>query len=50
MIDSTDVTVVMSNSYAQSDEHEYALNDAPIRRLIEWNDRPMGESTPQIQT
>jgi hypothetical protein len=42
MIDSTDVTVVMSNSYAQSDEHEYALNDAPIRRLIGRNDSTYG--------
>jgi hypothetical protein len=50
MVVSTDVTLVVSNSYAQLDEHDYALNDAPIRRLIGWNDSPMGEYTPQIQT
>jgi len=50
MLDSTDDTAGMSNSYTQPDEHEYALNDAPIARLIGWNDSPMGESTPQIQT
>jgi hypothetical protein len=34
--------------YAQSDEHSYALNAAPISRLIGRNGSPMGESAPQI--
>jgi len=50
MVDSTDVTVVMCNGYARSDEHYHALNDAPIRRLIGRNGSAMGKSTPQIQT
>ena len=42
MVDSTDVTVVNSNSDAQSDEYWYALNGAPIRRLIGKNAAPWG--------
>jgi hypothetical protein len=46
MVDSTDVTVMRSNGYAQSDEHYHALNDAPIRRLIGRNGSAMGEIYP----
>ncbi len=45
-MDSTNATVVIGNGYAQSDEHYYALNDAPIRRLIGRSGSAMGEYAP----